>query len=405
VRKVAITGIGLSTPLGSSMPSFASALLGAESAVRPFETRYSGMVAGARVAEDPGARCNRHELALADRLSLLAMLAAGRALEDAGLEGGSPLLTGASLFVGNGSGPSHSVAEAYAALAESGRMPALALLRCMHNAPASHISIRYGIRGPSHAYAAACASASVAIGEALRAIRHGYADIALVGGSESPFGDGVLKAWDGLRVLVPVDRDGNTPGCRPFARQRNGIALGEGAAFFVLEAHEHALARKARVHGHLAGYGASSDARHITEPDTAGQVAAMRAALQDAGLAPGDIGYINAHGTGTKTGDAVEARSIAQVFSGCAPPLVSSTKASHGHLLGASGAIELAACLAVLAQGLVPPTLNLEEPDPECDLNHVGDKAKRLDKPCAVLSNSFAFGGSNACLVVSPAAH
>jgi 3-oxoacyl-[acyl-carrier-protein] synthase II len=335
-----------------------------------------------------------------DRVSQLALLAADRALADAGLSSGSAALVQAGIFVGNGSGPSRSVSQSYAALFESGRLPALTLLRCMHNSPANHISIRHGIRGPSHAYAAACASATVALGEALRAIRHSYIDVALVGGAEAPFGDGVLKAWDALRVLAPVDPARSESSCKPFARLRNGIVLGEGSAFFVLEASEHAASRDARIHAHLAGFGASSDGMHLTEPDVGGQVLAMQSALRDAGLAPEDIRYINAHGTGTKVGDIVEARSIAQVFGGCIDsPLVSSTKASHGHLLGASGAIELAASLAALNESIAPPTLNLADVDPECELNHVASLPKRIDKPGAVLSNSFAFGGTNACLI------
>jgi 3-oxoacyl-[acyl-carrier-protein] synthase II len=311
--------------------------------------------------------------------------------------------------VGCASGPTESVNASYAALHQRGRLPGLTLLRCLPSGPAAGVAIRHGLRGPNQTYASACASSSVAIGEALRAIRHGYLDMALAGGTEAPFGDGTLKAWEALRMLAPLGEESEAEGdassvCRPFDRSRCGIVLGEGAVFYVLESAEKARARGATVLACLAGYAASGDAHHWTEPSAEGQVRAMTGALADARLSPHDIGYINAYGPGTPMGDRVEASSIAEVFgAGAAGPWVSSTKATHGHLLGASGAIELAASVVALHTGRVPPTRNLREPDEHCPANLVRGTAVPLPAGRAVLSNSFAFGGSNACLVVCAA--
>lgn len=349
---------------------------------------------------------SRNEATLADRSVPLALLASSRALADAGWVADASALQRCGVFVGCSSGPTESVNASYTTLHDSGRLPGLTLLRCLTSGAAASIAIRHGLRGPNQTYATACASSTVAIGEAMRAIRHGYLDIALVGGTEAPFADGTLKAWEALRVLAPLDDDADADcAYRPFDRSRRGIVLGEGAVFFVLEAADHAAARGAPAHARLAGYAASGDGHHWTEPSTQGQVQAMREALADAKLEPSDIGCINAYGAGTPVGDQVEAESIASVFGpGPTGPAVSSTKGAHGHLLGASGAIELAAAIVTLDKGQVPPTRNLQDPDDRCAINLVIDRPAPLRADSAVLSNSFAFGGSNACLVVAAAA-
>lgn len=400
-RAVVVTGVGLATSLGAGLAEFGDALLGGAARFGCVATRHAAPIAAARVAEDLTLGTSRSERKLGDRSVLLALAASTRALHDAGLAAGDPERHRCGVFVGCGSGPTQALDEVYATVHRDGSMAGLALLRCLPNGVAAALAMRHGLHGPAHTHASACASSAVAIGEALRAIRHGYLERALVGGTEAPFGDVTVKAWERLRVLAPPGED-PARACKPFDRRRNGIVLGEGAAFFVLESETAAAARAAPVHARLLGYGGTCDARHWTEPCPEGQAQAMAAALADAGLAATDIHAINAHGTGTVVGDSAEAASIARVFgTGADAPWVSSTKPLHGHTLGASGAIELAACIASLQRGLVPATRNLEEPDPALPVHPVLGAPRALPAGANLLSNSFAFGGSNACLVIS----
>lgn len=400
-RKVVVTGVGLCTTLGGSLESFAQGLFGAGADFALLPTRHAAPIAAARVGEDPTHGATRSEKNLGDRSALLALTASSRALQDAGWQAGDPALRRCGVFVGCGSGPTHALDEAYAAAHAHGQIPGLSLLRCLPSGAAGAVAIRHGLGGPNHTHASACASSAIAIGEAVRAIRHGYLDVALVGGTEAPFGDVTVRGWDRMRVLAPADGD---PGraCRPFDRHRNGLVLGEGAAFFVLESAGGAAAREARVHAQLLGCASAGDGHHWTEPSLEGQVRAMQTALADAGLAPADIHAINAHGTGTVVGDSVEAASIAAVFgTGGEAPWVYSSKSLHGHTLGASGAIELAACIASLKQGRLPATRNLACPDESLPVHLVAGAPRELPAGANLLSNSFAFGGSNACLVVT----
>jgi nodulation protein E len=269
----------------------------------------------------------------------------------------------------------------------------LTIPRTMANAGASHVTVEFGVTGPSFTISTACASATHALGHAFWMVRSGAADMALAGGSEAPFSVGNLKAWESLRV-VSADT------CRPFSRNRSGMILGEGAAMLVLEPYETARARSARVWGEVLGFGMSSDAGHITQPNAEGAARAMRLALEDAQLAPEAVGYLNAHGTGTEANDVTEAQAIRAVFGAHADALaVSSTKAMHGHALGASGALEAAATLLALHHGILPPTANFEEPDPRCALDVVPNKAREA-RVLYALSNSFAFGGMNAVVAL-----
>lgn len=410
-REVVITGIGLVTPLGESLAEFGAALYGPGACFGAVRSRHALPLPGARVHRDLRPGLERSELLLADRSTQLALVASTHALRDAGWPAGAPELQRAGVFVGCASGPTESVNASYTTLHQRGRLPVLTLLRCLPSGAAAGIAIRHGLRGQNQTYASACASSTLAIGEAMRAIRHGYLDMAVAGGTEAPFGDGTLKAWEALRMLAPLGDEAEANGeadagnaCRPFDRSRCGLVLGEGAVFYVLESAEQAAARGARVLARLLGFAASGDGHHWTEPSAAGQVRAMAGVLDDARMSPRDIGYINAYGPGTPTGDRVEAGSIATVFgAGSVGPWVSSTKATHGHLLGASGAIELAASVVALRTGRVPPTRNLRDPDESCPANLVCEEAVPLRAGAAVLSNSFAFGGSNACLVVGPA--
>lgn len=401
MRKVVITGIGLLTPIGNSFAELHQNLSEGRSAIGRLPGGSQHRV-GAAVKADIAGRFDRQQLGLYDRTSQLAMVSGEAAMTDAGLarEAIDPARSG--VFVGCGSGPSHAVTESYQSLYASDSLKGLTLLRCLPNAPASHLSMAWQLKGACQTFTAACASSALAIGEAMRAIRHGYLDMALAGGVEAPFGEGIFRAWEALRVLAPADPAAEERSCKPFSKNRNGIVLGEGAVFFVLESEEHARSRGARHYAHLAGYGTSADASHLTTPCEAGQAAAMRLALQDAGLEAGQIGYINAHGTATRIGDAIETRSIRQTFGAHARAIpISSTKSMHGHLLGASAALELATAIVALKHGLIPATANLDAADEECDLDFVPNTPRHGVRIEAALSNSFAFGGTNACLVVN----
>jgi nodulation protein E len=272
------------------------------------------------------------------------------------------------------------------------RVHPMTIPKTMANGGASAISLEHGITGPVYTVATACSSSAHALGQAAMMVRGGMCDFAIGGGSEAPFSYGLLKAWEAMRVVSPTV-------CRPFSRDRNGMMLGEGAAMLTLESLDHALARGATPIAELAGFGMSSDAHHITQPSSEGAAKAMRAALKDAGIQPEQVGYVNAHGTGTTVNDIAETRALHLVFGSHAPKLaVSSTKAMHGHTLGAAGAIESTAAIMALAHGFIPPTINYNERDPECDLDYVPNCPRQADLEYA-LSNSFAFGGLNAVLV------
>jgi nodulation protein E len=269
----------------------------------------------------------------------------------------------------------------------------LTIPKTMANAGASHISMEFGITGPSFTISTACSSAGHAIGQAFQMIRTGQTDLAITGGSEATFSFGILKAWEAMRVVSPDT-------CRPFSKDRRGMILGEGGAMLVLEPLDLAVARGARIHAEIVGFGMSSDACHITQPSSDGAARAMRAALRDGGLRPEQIGYINAHGTGTAANDSSEAAAIRAVFGAHVDRLaVSSTKSMHGHALGAAAAIECLATVLALRDGVLPPTANFNERDPECDLDVIPNTAREAQVEWA-LSNSFAFGGLNAVLAL-----
>jgi nodulation protein E len=272
------------------------------------------------------------------------------------------------------------------------RVHPLTIPKTMANAGASHISMEFGITGPAFTISTACSSAAHAIGQAYWMVRSGLAEMALTGGSEAPFSFGILKAWEAMRVVSPDT-------CRPFSKDRHGMVLGEGAGMLVLEPLETAQARGAPWLAEIVGFGMSADASHITQPSAEGAARAMRAALRDAGMAPETVGYINAHGTATQTNDPTETAAIRSVFANHAEKVaVSSTKSMHGHALGAAAALESAAAILALRHGILPPTANYQEPDPECDLDVIPNLARHAEVECAI-SNSFAFGGLNAVLV------
>ncbi|WP_395540152.1 beta-ketoacyl-[acyl-carrier-protein] synthase family protein [Neotabrizicola sp. sgz301269] len=395
MRRVVITGAGTVNALAKDVPGTLAALAGARSGIGPLVFPDADRLAiriGAQVADwPPEGHFSARDLTLADRFSQFALTASQEALTMAGPGIGPE--TG--VVIGSAAGGIGTWEDSYRAVFEGGktRVPPLTVPRLMLNAPASLVSMRHGLRGPSFALSSACASSNHAIGLAFRMIRDGATPAMLAGGAEAMLCFGGVKAWEGLRVLSP-------DGCRPFDARRNGMVMGEGAAVFVLEEAGQAAARGAIALAEIVGFGMTADAGDIVVPSGEGAVAAMRQAMAEARLAPDDICYINAHGTGTAVNDRVEVAAIKEVFGPKAQGLmVSSTKAAHGHAIGATGAIELLACLMALRDGIVAPTLGLTTPDPDCDLDHVPNEARRAPVGAA-LSNAFAFGGLNAVLAL-----
>jgi len=410
-RRVAITGAGVISPLGNSLAEFHGALAAARSGIRrlPEEiTQGSGVQVGATVDWNPAPMFTEAEAANIDRVSQFAIAAAAQALGASGLDLKSANRERIGVHWGTGMGGAQTLESSFQRLYgnRDWRARPLTVVMAMSNAAGSNVALRHGLRGPFANYSTACSSSAMALGEAMRTIAAGRADAMVAGGSEALLTPGTLAAWFALRTLAPADPVDPAASCKPFDKRRSGLVLGEGAAAFVLEDESHARARGARIHGYLTGYGNTCDATHISRPDRDGQVRAMKQALAESGLEPGDVGYINAHGTATMVGDAVEAEAVNIVFGGPegdAAVRVSSTKSLHGHLLGGAGALELAAALLALEQGIVAPTAYLEQPDPACRLRHVAMKAEKIQPPRAVMSNSFAFGGSNIVLLAERA--
>jgi len=349
---------------------------------------------GAEVSDyDPLNHFGAREADFLDRFAQFAVIAAREAVSQAGIKFSPELQEATAIVTGSCVGGQSSEDACFWDIyhLSRNRVHPLSIPRIMANAGASHISMDFGITGPVYTVSTACASATHAIGQAFGMIRSGAVEMAIAGGSEAPFSFGILRAWEAMRVVSQTT-------CRPFSKNRSGMILGEGGAMLFLESLEAALARGATVLGEVVGFGMSSDASHITQPAVDGAARAIRMALRDGSLAPEQIGYVNAHGTGTQANDIMETRAIHEVFGRHADHLpVSSTKSMHGHALGAAGALEAAATVLALREGLLPPTLNYDEPDPDCALDLVIDKPRSSDAQYAI-SNSFAFGGLNAVL-------
>jgi nodulation protein E len=351
---------------------------------------------GAQVQDfDPDAHFDSRKLALLDRCAQFALVAAREALASTGLDLRGELGSRAAAIIGSGVGGMGTLDDSFRRLYGEGakRSHPLTIPRLMVSAAPSHVAMEHGIRGPVFAVASACASANHAMGLAFQMVRAGTVAVAVAGGTESALTPGALMAWDAMRIMAPDT-------CRPFSLERKGLVLGEGAAMVVLESLDRARARGAAILGEIVGFGMSSDAGDIVLPSLEGAASAMRACLADAGLAPEEVDYINAHGTGTAVNDITETKAIRAVFGRHAERLtVSSTKSLHGHALGAAGAIEMAATLIAMRHGFIPPTANFTAPDPQCDLDYVPNHARDAQIDVA-LSNSFAFGGLNAVLAI-----
>lgn len=402
MRSVVITGVGLRTPLGHTLADARQTFAEGRPVLRGHTGPDGQLRAYADIADDIGQHFTPTQRLMLDRVVMLTLLAGESAIADAGLNLADADRDRVGVYLGTGQAAIHTIGDAMKALYQRDQMPAMTVLKSLPNGAAGQLSMTHGLRGECVTFSVACSSSNIALGHAMRAIRHGEVDVALAGGADAPLHESSLRCWEALRILAKVDPARPEACCRPFSADRTGLALGEGAAIFVLEAEDVARARGARILARLAGYGSSANGTHITAPSQAGQCAAMRHALRDAGLSAADIGYINAHGTGTPAGDPTETQSIREVFGGCADTIpVSSTKSLHGHLLGASGAVELLAALVALRDGIIAPTANLEQPDPACDLDYVPIHARHGVHVEAALSNSFAFGGSNASLIVT----
>ena len=403
-RRVVITGMGAVSALGIGAETLWTGLCHGDSGIRALRHKDAGRLhvkIAAQVPEtfDPSATIDAHTMPLLDRTSEFALCCAHEAIAQSGLDFSAGALGArTAVIIGTGAGGETTQDEQsrrlYAENAQ--RTHPLSIVRLMTNASASQISIAYGLRGPTFAVASACASANHAIIQAAQMIRYGLADVAVTGGTEACLTYGALRAWEAMRILADDT-------CRPFSANRHGLVLGEGAGIFVLELLEHAQARGAVILAELAGSGMTADATDIVSPSAEGAAAAMTQALADAGLATTDVDYINAHGTGTPANDVTETRAIHLAFGAHARDLaVSSTKSMHGHALGASGALELVAVIGALRDSVVPPTANLDQPDPACDLDYVPNAARQMPVRAA-LSNSFAFGGLNAVLALTRA--
>ncbi len=402
MRRVVITGQGSFNALGRTADETFAAMREGRSGIGDLDfqdvDRLSIPIGGQIRGYRPEEHFSRQELTFYDPFCQFALLAAREAMAGSGLEIGEALSERAGVVLGTSGGGLQTQDENYRLVYQEGknRVHPFVVPRLMNSSAAAHVSMAWNLQGPSYTVATACASSNHAMGQAMNLIRAGQADVVLTGGSESMLCFGGIKAWEGLRVM---SRDG----CRPFSLNRNGMVQGEGAAIFVFEEYEHARRRGATILAEITGFAMTSDASDIVTPNQSGAVRAMRGALRDAGLNPEDIGYINAHGTGTAVNDRTECAAVRAVFGPHADALmISSTKSMHGHLIGGTGAVELLACLMAVRDGVIAPTINYDEPDPDCDLDVVPNTAR--ERPvAAAMSNAFAFGGMNAVLVVTRA--
>ena len=400
MSRVAVTGLGLVCALGNSVGECWPKLAAGECGIRPLadpgRPAYKFQRGAQALQFNPLDHFTEKDLLMLERFAQLGTVAAREAVAQSGLnfrEG--DLADRTAVITGSSVGGQFSEEEGYLRLYRENnpRVAPLTIPRTMCNAAASRISLEFGVTGPAYTVSTACSSSNHALGQAFWMVRNGQVQVAIAGGSEAVFAEGLLRAWEAMRVVAPDV-------CRPFSADRRGLSLGEGAGMLVLENWQRAVARGIPILAEIVGFGMSSDAHHITQPCADGPVKAMRWALRDATLAPDQVDYINAHGTGTQANDATETTAIRTVFGPKADRLlVSSTKSMHGHTLGAAGAVEGIAAILALRHGLVPPTVNFTGADPACDL----DVVPNLARPAAVdvaLSNTFAFGGLNATVAI-----
>lgn len=399
MKRVVITGAGTINALGKSVSQTMEAMREgrcgiSDLAFRDVE-RLSIRIGGQVKEYDAETHFNRQQISLYDRFTQFTLLAAKEAIEQSGLTFAGELAAKAGVVLGTAGGGVSTWDDNYRSVYEDGknRVHPFVVPKLMNNAAASHVSMAYNLKGPSFTVSTACASSNHAMAQAFQMVRSGMSPVMITGGSESMLCFGGVKAWEGLRVM---SRDA----CRPFSANRNGMVQGEGAGLFVFEEYEHARARGAEILVEVAGFAMTSDASDIVMPSTQGAARAIKGALNDAGLNGHEVGYVNAHGTGTAANDRTECAAVADAFGAHADKLMmSSTKSMHGHLIGATGAVELLACIMALRDGVIAPTIGYEEPDPDCALDVVPNEAREA-KVDVALSNAFAFGGLNAVVAL-----
>ena len=410
MRRVAVTGIGVACPLGCNPRDVLNNAMAGRSAVQLLDMRFADQHFTALAATcefNASEHFTAPQLRTLDRVSQFALFAANQAIANsrADLSDGNAS-SRRGVFLGTGSGGTQSTDEGYRMLYATKPMrvkPSTVVLG-MHNAPTAWVALQHAITGPSLTYSTACSSSAVAIGEAWLRVASGVVDLAIAGGAEAPLSFGSLKAWEAMHTVATVDPEDPAASCKPFALDRSGMVLGEGAAIVVLEPWDQAVVRDAPIYGEILGYGLVTDATHITRPSVNGQAQAMQAALSSAAIDPSTVDAINAHGTGTPINDAVETEAIKVVFGARAPQIpISASKAMHGHLLGGAGALECVLSLLAMQHEVALPTINLRVADPACDLDYVPNKVRRGVAIKTMLSNSFAFGGTNAVLVLRSA--
>ncbi|WP_289042064.1 beta-ketoacyl-[acyl-carrier-protein] synthase family protein [uncultured Aliiroseovarius sp.] len=399
MRRVVITGQGTINALGRNVRETLEAMREGRCGIGDLDfqdvDRLSIRIGAQIKGYEAEANFNRQQIALYDRFTQFTLLAAREAIGQSGLGFSGELATRSGVVLGTSGGGMNTLDENYRTVYADGknRVHPFVVPKLMNNAAASHVSMEWNLKGPSFTVATACASSNHAMGQAMQMIRTGMADVMITGGSEAMLCFGGIKAWEGLRVM-------SKDACRPFSANRNGMVQGEGAAVFVFEDYDHARARGAEILAEVVGFAMTSDAADIVMPSKQGASRAIVGAMKDAGLNPGDVGYINAHGTGTAANDKTECAAVADAFGPHADVLmISSTKSMHGHLIGGTGAVELLACIMALRDGVIAPTIGYQEPDPECALDVVPNVARDA-KVDAVLSNAFAFGGLNAVLAL-----
>jgi beta-ketoacyl-acyl-carrier-protein synthase II len=405
VRRVVVTGIGVFASTGKNAESFFKRLVEGRSAIRRIQqfdpTALSVQIAAEIPDYDPLQYFPAKRLDLLDRFSQFGLLAAKEAMDSSGIQIRDEERPRFGVVTGTGMGGASTFESGYFKLfaEQATRLHPFTIPKIMHNAATSQICMEFGAQGPALTTATACSSSGHAIGEAFHLIKFGMADLMLTGGTEAPLTFGMIRSWESVRVLATGNGD-PSKACRPFSADREGLVMGEGAAMLLLEELEHAQRRGARIYGEISGFGMSSDASHITQPSIDGPARAVRMALAEAMVNPEEVDYINAHGTGTRVNDVTETQVIKEVFRDHARKVaISSTKSMHGHVMGSTGAIELAATIQAIDRGVIPPTANYTQPDPECDLDYVPNQPR--EKPVRVaISNSFAFGGLNAVLLV-----
>ena len=399
MKRVVITGAGTINALGHTVERTLQAMREGTCGIGPLEVRdierLSVQIGGQIKGYNPDKVFNRQQLSLYDRFTQLTLIAAKEAITQSGLEFAGALAAKSGVVLGTAGGGVSTWDDNYRSVYEAGknRVHPFVVPKLMNNAAASHLSVEYNLKGPSFTVSTACASSNHAMAQAFQMVRSGMAPVMVTGGSESMLCFGGIKAWEGLRVM-------SKDACRPFSANRNGMVQGEGAGIFIFEDYDYAKARHAEIQAEIIGYAMSSDAADIVMPSKQGAARAIAGALQDAKINPEDVGYINAHGTGTAANDKTECAAVADVFGPHADKLmISSTKSMHGHLIGATGAVELLACIMALRDGIIAPTIGYEEADPECALDVVPNDAREALVKVA-LSNAFAFGGMNAVIAL-----